>query len=96
MKQKETDCFSRFEALHGSLDEFVDFLIEENLMSQDNIGDFRRASNRPKFLHSLLLKHKQEDKIMLLDFEWVLLPIERIKITIVTERTSKSFTYNHV
>jgi hypothetical protein len=40
-----------------------------------------------------LLKASDSGKLHLVDFEWSILPIERIKITVVSEREKVEFSY---
>lgn len=93
---KQIECLARLLAANGSLDDIIDFLIEEKIMDASELPYYRREVSKPKYIWNLLNVAKQKESIMLLDYEWQVLPVERIKITVVTNRNSKNFTYNYV
>ena len=93
---RQIDCFARLMSLQGSLDDVIDFLLEEKMMKPEEVPTYRKEVNKSQYVWNLFNEAKKAEKIMLFDFEWQLLPIERIKITIVTERSSKSFHHNHI
>jgi hypothetical protein len=95
MSQTKITCIERYATLTGGYDDLVDFMLEEKLMTQSQIAEFKKETQKALYLWKLLVA-ECDNKIMLLDFEWSLLPIERLKITIVTDRTSRSFGFNHV
>ncbi len=95
MSQTKIQCIERYAALVGDYGDLVDFMLEEKIMHDSQIAEFKKETQKALYLWKLLAGERDK-KIMLLDFEWSLLPVERLKITIVTERTSKSFGFNHV
>ena len=54
----------------------------------------KQSSDEAKEIHAFLKDLSRTDKIQLLDYEWVILPVEIIKINLVTNRNNKQFTYN--
>lgn len=98
----EVDCLKRYQEKMGSLDEILGFLLDEHLIDQENIKTIKSSSTSALLVHTYL-KTLQKDSnrvlsrngLQLLEFEWSILPVERIKITIVTDRATKEFTYNH-
>ncbi len=91
---RQIECMARLMAIDGSLDDVVDFLIEEKIIDASVLPYYKREPNKPLFLWTLISNAKE--KVMLFDFEWSILPIERIKITIVTNSTSKTFGHRYV
>jgi hypothetical protein len=92
--RREIECLDRMMQLHGSLDELLAFLQAESLMTADDIRVFKLNAEQPKTLQKKLSLMSLEGKLQLLEYEWTLLPVERIKILIVTNRNSKEFSYN--
>lgn len=93
---REIECLGRIETTGiGVLDMIMEFLMGENLMDKEQRRTMLAGSAIPKSLHTHLASLSREGKLQLLEYEWTLLPIERIKITVVTDRNSKEFTYNH-
>jgi hypothetical protein len=76
------------------VEEWMDFLLEDKLMDVADITVFRLEKDKALWIHSLLNQAKKAERVLLFDFEWSLLPIERIKVTVVTSRNSKEFVYN--
>ncbi len=93
---RQIECLTRLLALNGSLEDIVDYLIEENIMDASELPFFRREVDKPKQIWKLINDAKQKQKVLLFDFEWQLLPVERIKITVVSDRNSRVFSFNHV
>jgi len=92
--QKKIDFIGRLFKLSHCNEELLSFLIDEKL-----INDFERSAlkddpDHPKFFYNLLERLKKDDKLTLLDYEWMILPIERLKLTLVTERNMREFLYN--
>lgn len=96
MMKRQIECLTRLLTLNGSLDDIVDFLIEESIMDASELPYLKREVDIPKQIWKLVNDAKQKQKVMLFDFEWQILPVERIKITIVSDRSNRIFSYNHV
>lgn len=92
--KKEIDCIKRLQDKSGSIDEILDFLVAEKLMTLEEAKKVKQSSDEAKEIHAYLKALSKADKLQMLEFEWVVLPIEIIKIHIVTNRDSKQFTYN--
>lgn len=73
--------------------EFTEWLIEHKMISKDDIVGLTRNQERAEFIYTTLKKAERDEKLILLDFEWTLLPLETIKITCITEITQREFTY---
>ncbi len=75
--------------------DITDFLIEERLMKREELVNIDRPTEKAKFLVSKLENLLKTEIVMLVDWEWHILPIERIKLLIVTDSLQKEFTYGH-
>ena len=73
--------------------EFTEWLTEHKLMAKDDAVELTRNQEKAEFVYTTLKKAEKDDKLILLDFEWTILPLETIKITCITETTHKEFTY---
>jgi hypothetical protein len=92
----EVECIERYNHLtHGGLDEVLEFLLTEKAATPDEIKGVRSSSDMPKSLQSLIMRLKSEDRVQLVEYNWEILPIERIKIYFVTRMNSRTFTYNY-
>lgn len=94
LKQKEVECIQRLITMALMIEEWMDFLLEEKIMDVSGIPAFRLEKNKALWIHTILNEAKKTEKVLLFDFEWTVLPVERIKVTVVTNRSSKEFTYN--
>lgn len=92
--RREIECLSRIQALNGALDDVLHFLLEEKLISQEQAKGARQSPDVPKEVHKILTDISKHDRIQLLEYEWAILPVERIKIVLVTDRNNKEFVYN--
>lgn len=92
---KEIECLARLFKLTNCYEDFVDHLLDEKILSADRITDLKLELNKPKFLYETLKEAEKEDKLLLLSFDWALLPVERIRVRLVTTRNSRDFTYHY-
>jgi len=92
---KEIECLSKLDELTPAYDAILDFLQSEDLISREEAKGIRSSSEIPKGIHTKLATLSKTKKLQLLEYEWTMLPIERIKITIITDRNNKEFSYNH-
>lgn len=92
--KREIDCLERLQDKSGSIDDIMSFLVEEKLMDLDLAKKVKQSSDEAKEIHAVLKNLSKADKIQLLEFEWTILPVEIIKINLVTNRNNKQFTYN--
>ena len=90
---RKIEFLNRLFKLATCYDELIIFLKSEKLLSDFQLDELKNNSDKAKYLIELLEALKQKDKLLLLDYEWQLLPIERLKLTIITERVSKEFVY---
>lgn len=76
------------------MEELLEFLLSEKLISIEEIKYIKHDSAPHKLIYEHLEKLKVSDKLLLLDYEWSLLPVERLKLTVITERNKREFAYN--
>lgn len=93
MIRQEIEFLARFQALTHQLDDVLLFLKQEGLIDDVKIKGINLSSDRAKDTYILLSSLKKENKFQLLEFTWSILPVEYLKIIIITDRNSKEFTY---
>lgn len=72
-------------------EELIAFLLQEYLLSKEELKVLRNSPEQSRLLQAKLANLSDERKLQLLEFEWTLLPTERIRINIVTDRGFKEF-----
>ena len=91
---KKIEFLNRLFKLAACLEELIDFLRSEKLLTDHQLGTVKSESDKAKYLYGILEDLKQQDRLLLLDYEWQILPIERLKLVLVTDRVSKEFRFN--
>lgn len=89
----EIKCLARLDELMATNDSLTDFLVAEELMSREERKAVKASADVSKALHAHLLRLKG-NKLQLLEFQWVLLPEERLSVMLVSDRNSKEFSFN--
>ena len=92
---KKIECIKRLFKKNQAYHEICNWLLERDYVTELEVNSYSRNQERAEFLHGILEKALTDKKFMLLDYEWQVLPIEQIKIYIVTEKEEVSFTYGH-
>ena|ERR1035437_5550502 len=90
---KEIECLARLDELTASYDGVLEFLHSEDLISREDAKAIRSSSEIPKMIHTRLATLSRTNKLQLLEYFWQVLPNELIKVTIVTDRVHKEFSY---
>jgi hypothetical protein len=90
----EIKCLARLDELVTTNLTILEFLVAEDLMTKEERKVVLASSDVPKSIHTFLAKMKGK-QLQLLEYEWTLLPEERLKITIITDRNSKEFSFNY-
>jgi hypothetical protein len=90
----KVEFLKRLFLLGACQDDLINFLKTEKLINDFQLTAIFNESDKAKYLQNLLEELKRSDKLLLLDYEWSILPVERLKLTVVTERNSREFTYN--
>lgn len=93
-KIKEIECLKRLQNRKGGADELLEFLVSENFIDTHKAKSIKTSPEAFKELHECLKSLHDANKFQLLEYEWQVLPIERIKITIVTDRIHREFVHN--
>lgn len=89
--KREIECLKRLQALTPVYEELIQFLDQEYLLSKEELKVIKNSPDQGRLLHAKLILLSEERKLQLLEFEWVILPTERIKINLVTDRGFKEF-----
>jgi hypothetical protein len=89
----EIKCLARLDELLATNDSIMEFLVSEELMTREERKAFMLSADIPKVLQGFMASLKG-NKIQLLAYEWTVLPEERLKVTIITDRNSREFSYN--
>lgn len=92
---KKIECIRRLIKKNNSYREICDWLLERNLAEELEVNSYSRDQERAEFIHKKLEEADKNKKFLLLDFEWTVLPLEQIKITIVTEKEQVEFSFGH-
>lgn len=90
--KREVECIKRLQQLSPVYDELEAFLVQEFLLTPDELKVIKNSPEQGKLLQAKLASLSDERKIQLMEWEWTLLPVERIKILIVTDRGYKEFS----
>lgn len=87
-------CLQRLQEMTNQLGDILVFLKQENLIDEQKIKSVTTSPEYPKELQVILRDLQVRQKFQLLEYEWNLLPVENIRIFIVTDRDQKEFIYN--
>ena len=79
--------------LKNGYDDIIMWLEDNKLMDKDSWKSANSIQLKSELIVKTLSKAAETEKLMLLDYEWAILPLEIIKITCVTEREKKEFTF---
>ena len=89
--KREIECLKRLQELSPVYEELIQFLTQELLLSKEELQVIKNSPERAKQFQTKLATLASERKLQLLEFEWTLLPVERIRITMVTDHGFKEF-----
>jgi hypothetical protein len=92
---REIECLAKLDSLTPSYDGIIEYLHSEDLLSREEGKAMRSSADVAKVLHTKLASLSKSNKLQLLEYEWVVLPVERMKITIITDRMSKEFSHGY-
>lgn len=91
--KREVECLTRLQGLTSQLEDILMFLKLEKLVDDNQLRSVKNAADQPKEVQQILRDLQVREKLQLLEYEWAVLPVENIRILIVTERNSKEFTF---
>lgn len=89
--KREIECLKRMQALTPMFEELTAYLVQEFLLSKEELKEFKVSPEQARLLQAKLATLSDERILQLLEYEWTLLPTERIRINIVTDRGFKEF-----
>ena len=92
LKNRQIQCLNRLVKFTSCYETILDFLVEEKIISRVELN--REGKDRAMHLYGLIEKGKSDESIMLVSFEWTLLPKEHIQLTLLTRMTRKVFHYD--
>lgn len=90
----QINCLQRLQDTTGQLEDLLQFLKLENLIDDNQLKSVRLNADHAREVQSILRGLQLNNKLQLLSYEWNILPVENICISIITERNSKEFTFN--
>jgi hypothetical protein len=91
--KREVECLKRLQELSPVYDELLQFLDQEFLISKEELKVIKNSPEKSKLLQAKLALLSDERKLQLVEYIWQVLPVERISVTIVSERAMKEFAY---
>jgi hypothetical protein len=94
-RRRQIECLERYAAYTNGLEDILEFLLAEKMISMQDVKTVKQAPDGAKEVEKLLFELQQLSKIQMLEYEWLLLPVERIKIHIVTDNVNKEFSFNY-
>lgn len=92
--RRQIECLERLQHLTGQLEMILQFLKLEGLVDDNQMRSVKNSSDHAKEVQLILRDLQVREKLQLLEYEWSVLPVENIKITIITDRDSKEFIHN--
>jgi len=90
----QIECLSRLQDLTSQLDSIIYFLKQEGLVDNNAIRHILNSTDKAKEIELLLYTLRVKEKLQLLEYQWTLLPIENIKVYIITDRNQAEFVFN--
>lgn len=90
-KQK---CIQRYIELYG-YSELKEYILVNKLAESFDANSKTRIPEQAEFLYITLLEAEKNEKLLLLSFEWKILPLEQIKITCISAREERFFTHGY-
>lgn len=94
MKLKKIEFLDRLFKLAGCFDELCGFMADERLLDASLLLTLKNTSEKARWIVNFLDDLQKDEKIMLVSYEWQVLPVERLKLTIVTSKANKEFYFN--
>lgn len=91
---KEIQCLQRLQDLTGQLEDILQYLKLEGLVDDNQLKTVRLAADHAKEVQQILRDLKVREKFQMFEMEWSVLPVENIRILIVTDRNHKEFIFN--
>lgn len=87
-------CLQRLQDTTGQLEDIIQFLKLEQLVDDNQMKSVKLSADRAKEVQQILRNLQVTNKLQLLVYEWNVLPVENICISIITERNQRDFSFN--
>lgn len=91
--KREVECITRLQEMSPVIEELSTFLVAEKLLSPEELKAIKGAPDKAKQLQAKLVSLSETGGIHLLEFEWQVLPVELIRLTLVTVSGHKEFYF---
>ena len=92
---KKIECIKRLLKKNSAYNEMCEWFLEQKLTTDQEINSYTRLDERAQFIFNILEKANEDSNFQMVDWEWSILPLELIKITCITHRDVKVFSYGH-
>jgi hypothetical protein len=94
--KRQIDFLNRLFDLIKCRSELLQYLKEEKLVTDTAIKSIlnEHASTHARQIYDLMSSLAKDDKLQLVDYEWTILPFERLKLTLISHSGKKEFEYN--
>lgn len=92
---KRKDFLNRLLKLSECRDELLQYLLEDKVITEDDVRNMKMyAGHIGRYMEQLLRECERDEKLQMINYDWVVLPTERLRLTIVTFKTTREFSYN--
>jgi hypothetical protein len=95
MVKEQIECLTRLFDIGAYLDEIVDFFLLEGILKKEEVPFLKASPSKARYVQQLIAKAKESNLLLLADFEWQILPYERIRLYFVTARVAREILYNN-
>lgn len=92
--RREIECLNRLQTTTHQLDDILIFLKQEDLIDDNVIKSTKQSTDHAKEIYLILKNLQSKNRLQLLEYEWNILPVENIKISIITDRNQAEFVFN--
>jgi len=89
--KREIECLKRLQEISPIYEELVQFLIQELLLDKEEYKNIKTTSEQARVLQAKLFALCEQRKLQLLEYEWHILPVEHIRLTMVSTNGFKEF-----
>jgi len=93
--RQEIDCLARLFEIGPYMEEIVEYFVLEGIMKKEDVPFLKTHPDRAKYLQGFIARARESNLLLMADFEWQILPYERIRIYCVTARLAKEFLYSN-
>lgn len=95
LQRKKVECLATYFKKTESMESFIEYLKDEKLYNEDTFHGLDRFDEKVRTIYNILEQGVKDEKILLLDYHWQILPIHQIKIQIITNRSKRDFLYGY-